>query len=61
MALFMDSDFSFLKQNQHKDLMDFRVLFAEQDHCKGEFNMMIIVKIYSEVYLLHVYVLIQFD
>ncbi|XP_022623367.1 homeobox protein SEBOX [Seriola dumerili] len=34
MALFMDSDFSPLKQNQQKDMMDFRALFGEQDHCK---------------------------
>ncbi|KAM9358740.1 homeobox protein SEBOX [Symphorus nematophorus] len=34
MALFMDSDFSLLKQNQQKDIMDFKVLFGEQDHCK---------------------------
>uniref|UniRef100_A0A3B4W8V6 SEBOX homeobox n=2 Tax=Seriola lalandi dorsalis TaxID=1841481 RepID=A0A3B4W8V6_SERLL len=36
MALFMDSDFSPLKQNQQKDMMDFRALFGEQDHCKGD-------------------------
>ncbi|KAG7233615.1 hypothetical protein INR49_006796, partial [Caranx melampygus] len=34
MALFMDSDFTLLKQNQQKDLMDFRALFGEPDHCK---------------------------
>ncbi|XP_033486366.1 homeobox protein SEBOX [Epinephelus lanceolatus] len=34
MALFMDSDFSLLKQNQHKDMMDFKALFGETDHCK---------------------------
>lgn len=37
MALFMDSDLSLLKPNQHKDLMDFKVLFGEQDQCKGTF------------------------
>nr|XP_046244807.1 homeobox protein SEBOX [Scatophagus argus] len=35
MALFMDSDFSLLKQHQQKDVMDFKALFGEQDHCKG--------------------------
>ncbi|XP_070762663.1 homeobox protein SEBOX [Enoplosus armatus] len=34
MALFMDSDFSLLKQNQQKDMVDLRALFGEQDHCK---------------------------
>lgn len=37
MALFMDSDFSLLKQNQQKDVMDFNALFVEQDHGTGEF------------------------
>lgn len=36
MALFMDSDFSLLKQNQQKDLADFKALFGEQEHSKGE-------------------------
>uniref|UniRef100_I3JXU3 Homeobox domain-containing protein n=1 Tax=Oreochromis niloticus TaxID=8128 RepID=I3JXU3_ORENI len=31
MALFMDSDFSLLKQNQRKDLVDFKELSGEQD------------------------------
>ncbi|XP_073337510.1 homeobox protein SEBOX [Pagrus major] len=35
MALFMDSDFSLLKQNQQRDAMDFKALFGEQDHCKA--------------------------
>uniref|UniRef100_A0A672Z0F0 Homeobox domain-containing protein n=1 Tax=Sphaeramia orbicularis TaxID=375764 RepID=A0A672Z0F0_9TELE len=30
MALFMDSDFSVLKQNQQKDLVDLKALFGEQ-------------------------------
>ncbi|XP_075956008.1 homeobox protein SEBOX [Anarhichas minor] len=35
MALFMDSDFSLLKQNQSRDMMDFKALFEEEpDHCK---------------------------
>ncbi|XP_059187076.1 homeobox protein SEBOX [Centropristis striata] len=34
MALFMDSDLSVLRQNQHKDMMDFKSLFGETDHCK---------------------------
>ncbi|XP_018539514.1 homeobox protein SEBOX [Lates calcarifer] len=34
MALFMDSDFSLLKQNQQRDVMDFKALFGEQNHCK---------------------------
>ncbi|XP_028276148.1 homeobox protein SEBOX [Parambassis ranga] len=34
MALFMDSEFSLLKQNQHKDLMDLKALFGEQEPCK---------------------------
>ncbi|XP_070686055.1 homeobox protein SEBOX [Pempheris klunzingeri] len=34
MALFMDSDYFLLKQNQQKDTMDFKALFGEQDHCK---------------------------
>ncbi|XP_044057808.1 homeobox protein SEBOX [Siniperca chuatsi] len=34
MALFMDSDFSLLRQNQQKDMTDFKALFGEQDHCK---------------------------
>ncbi|KAL3992354.1 tripartite motif-containing protein 16 [Sarotherodon galilaeus] len=34
MALFMDSDFSLLKQNQRKDLVDFKELFGEQEHSK---------------------------
>ncbi|XP_029302440.1 homeobox protein SEBOX [Cottoperca gobio] len=34
MALFMDSDFSLLKENQHKDAMDFKAFFGEPDHCK---------------------------
>ncbi|XP_069003365.1 homeobox protein SEBOX-like [Embiotoca jacksoni] len=38
MALFMDSDFSLLKQNQQKDLMDLKALFGEQELCKGESN-----------------------
>lgn len=38
MALFMDSDFSLLKQNQQKDVMDFKALFGEQGHCTGEFT-----------------------
>lgn len=38
MALFMDSDFSLLRQNQQKDAMDFKALFGEHDHCKGEFS-----------------------
>ncbi|KAM4627745.1 homeobox protein SEBOX [Polymixia lowei] len=33
MALFMDTNFPLLKQNEHKD-MDFKALFGEQDHCK---------------------------
>lgn len=37
MALFMDSDFSLLKPNQQKDMVDFKVLFEEQDHSKREF------------------------
>uniref|UniRef100_A0A3Q2V6X0 SEBOX homeobox n=1 Tax=Haplochromis burtoni TaxID=8153 RepID=A0A3Q2V6X0_HAPBU len=36
MALFMDSDFSLLKQNQQKDLADFKALFGEQKHSKGD-------------------------
>nr|XP_019950485.1 PREDICTED: homeobox protein SEBOX-like [Paralichthys olivaceus] len=36
MALFMDPDFSVLKQNQQKDMMDFKALFGEQDHCKED-------------------------
>ncbi|XP_037631600.1 homeobox protein SEBOX [Sebastes umbrosus] len=35
MALFMDSDFSGLKHNQQKDVMDFKALFGEADHCKA--------------------------
>ncbi|XP_040901676.1 homeobox protein SEBOX [Toxotes jaculatrix] len=34
MALFMDSDFSLLKQNQQTDMMDFKAIFGEQDHCR---------------------------
>ncbi|XP_029372543.1 homeobox protein SEBOX [Echeneis naucrates] len=34
MALFMDSDFSLLKQTGQKDMMEFRALFGEQDHCR---------------------------
>ncbi|XP_030601107.1 homeobox protein SEBOX [Archocentrus centrarchus] len=34
MALFMNSDFSLLKQNQQKELVDFKALFGEQEHCK---------------------------
>lgn len=34
----MDSDFSLLKQNQQKDVMDFNALFVEQDHGAGEFT-----------------------
>lgn len=34
----MDSDFSVLKQNQQKDVMDFKALFGEQGHCTGEFT-----------------------
>ncbi|XP_054455277.1 homeobox protein SEBOX [Anoplopoma fimbria] len=35
MALFMDSDLSVLKQNQNRDLMDFKALFEEEpDRCK---------------------------
>ncbi|XP_042270520.1 homeobox protein SEBOX [Thunnus maccoyii] len=34
MALFMDADFSLLKQTQQKDMMDFKALFGEQDPCK---------------------------
>ncbi|XP_031139522.1 homeobox protein SEBOX [Sander lucioperca] len=33
MALFTDSDFSLLKQNQ-RDMVDFKALFGEPDHCK---------------------------
>ncbi|XP_030007110.1 homeobox protein SEBOX [Sphaeramia orbicularis] len=36
MALFMDSDFSVLKQNQQKDLVDLKALFGEQSQCKVE-------------------------
>lgn len=39
MALFMDSDFSLLKPDQQKDVMDFKVLFGEQNHCGGEFSL----------------------
>ncbi|XP_074496932.1 homeobox protein SEBOX [Sebastes fasciatus] len=35
MALFMDSDFSGLKHNQQKDVMDFKALFGEADHCRA--------------------------
>ncbi|XP_047191653.1 homeobox protein SEBOX [Scophthalmus maximus] len=35
MALFMDSEFSLLKQNQQKDMMDFKAFFGEQDHCSS--------------------------
>uniref|UniRef100_A0A8D0CRL9 Homeobox domain-containing protein n=1 Tax=Sander lucioperca TaxID=283035 RepID=A0A8D0CRL9_SANLU len=35
MALFTDSDFSLLKQNQ-RDMVDFKALFGEPDHCKGD-------------------------
>ncbi|TKS81456.1 Homeobox protein SEBOX Homeobox OG-9 Homeobox transcription factor mezzo [Collichthys lucidus] len=34
MALFMDSDFSLLRQNKHKDMVDFKVLYGDQDPCK---------------------------
>ncbi|XP_058490596.1 homeobox protein SEBOX [Solea solea] len=39
MALFMDSDFSSIKQEQQGDVMhfkDFKGLFGERDHCKVE-------------------------
>uniref|UniRef100_A0A3Q1K7T8 Homeobox domain-containing protein n=1 Tax=Anabas testudineus TaxID=64144 RepID=A0A3Q1K7T8_ANATE len=36
MALFMDSEFSILKPNQQKDMVDFKVYFGEQDHCKRD-------------------------
>ncbi|XP_041850398.1 homeobox protein SEBOX [Melanotaenia boesemani] len=34
MALFVDSEFSLFRQNQHKDLMDVKALFGEQELCK---------------------------
>ncbi|XP_045930629.1 homeobox protein SEBOX [Micropterus dolomieu] len=34
MALFLDSDFSFLKQNQQKEMMGFKALYGEQDPWK---------------------------
>lgn len=50
MALFMDSDFSLLRQNQQKDAMDFKALFEEQDNCKGEFSIWINIYV-SELYV----------
>lgn len=40
MAMFMESDFSVLKQNQQGDMVDFKALFGEQDRCDGEFTLM---------------------
>uniref|UniRef100_UPI0037E98F5D homeobox protein SEBOX n=1 Tax=Semicossyphus pulcher TaxID=241346 RepID=UPI0037E98F5D len=34
MTLFMDADFSLLKLNQQRDMMDFKAIFGEQDLCK---------------------------
>ncbi|CAN9511131.1 unnamed protein product [Ophioblennius macclurei] len=34
MSLFLDQDFSLLRQRQSRDLMDFKVLFGEQGHLK---------------------------
>lgn len=46
MALFMDSDFSLLKPHQQKDVVDFKVLFEEQDHSKRKLlNMMDIITV----------------
>lgn len=37
--MFVDSDFSLLKQNQQGDMVDFKALFGEQDRCDGEFTL----------------------
>uniref|UniRef100_A0A3Q3GD07 Homeobox domain-containing protein n=1 Tax=Labrus bergylta TaxID=56723 RepID=A0A3Q3GD07_9LABR len=34
MTLFMDSDFSLLKPNPQRDMMDYKEIFGEQDQCK---------------------------
>ncbi|XP_034722638.1 homeobox protein SEBOX [Etheostoma cragini] len=38
MALFTDSDFSLLEQNQQRDVVDFKAMFGEPDHCKDARN-----------------------
>lgn len=60
MALFMDSDFSLLKPNQQKDMVDFKVLFGEQDHCKGELNLKEIITQFIILVHFHVVFLILF-
>uniref|UniRef100_A0A672JF33 Homeobox domain-containing protein n=1 Tax=Salarias fasciatus TaxID=181472 RepID=A0A672JF33_SALFA len=38
MSLFLDQDFSLLKYSQPRHLMEFKMLFGEQEHCKGELH-----------------------
>ncbi|XP_061637655.1 homeobox protein SEBOX isoform X2 [Phyllopteryx taeniolatus] len=38
MALFMDADFSLVKQNQQADVVDLKGIFGEQEHCKDVHN-----------------------
>ncbi|XP_034557447.1 homeobox protein SEBOX-like [Notolabrus celidotus] len=45
MTLFMDPDFSVLKQNQQRDVMDFKNMFGEQEQSKGELGFILTVSL----------------